>query len=114
MSENEAATSVPLEGELGTAISEDSAKRRMGVEFVDDDFNDTEVCRVCRSEEGALYYPCMCTGSIKYVHQDCLMEWLKHSKKDVCELCHHKYSFQPIYRPDMPKRLPFVEILRGE
>ncbi|KAK0425485.1 hypothetical protein QR680_009232 [Steinernema hermaphroditum] len=96
---------------LGTAT--DSGKRRMGVEVADNEFNDSEVCRVCRSEDGALFYPCMCTGSIKYVHQDCLMEWLKHSKKDVCELCHHKYSFQPIYRSDMPKRLPFAEILKG-
>lgn len=35
------------------------------------------------------------------------------SKKEVCELCNHKYSFQPIYRPDMPKALPILEILRG-
>ncbi|GMS99893.1 hypothetical protein PENTCL1PPCAC_22068, partial [Pristionchus entomophagus] len=31
----------------------------------------------------------------------------------VCELCNHKYSFEPIYRPDMPKALPVGEIIRG-
>uniref|UniRef100_A0A183U375 RING-type E3 ubiquitin transferase n=1 Tax=Toxocara canis TaxID=6265 RepID=A0A183U375_TOXCA len=73
-----------------------------------------DICRVCRSAgDSALYYPCLCTGSIKYVHQDCLLEWLKYSKKEVCELCSHKYSFQPIYRPDMPTTLPFTEIVRG-
>lgn len=41
------------------------------------------------------------------------MEWLKYSKKEVCELCSHKYSFQPIYRTDMPKTLPISEIVRG-
>ncbi|KJH53376.1 zinc finger, C3HC4 type [Dictyocaulus viviparus] len=71
------------------------------------------MCRVCRGNEGHLYYPCLCTGSIKYVHQECLTEWLRYSKKEVCELCNYKYSFQPIYRQDMPKALPLVEILKG-
>uniref|UniRef100_A0A8R1HUZ7 RING-type E3 ubiquitin transferase n=1 Tax=Caenorhabditis japonica TaxID=281687 RepID=A0A8R1HUZ7_CAEJA len=78
-----------------------------------DDNDDHLMCRVCRGNDGSLYYPCLCTGSIKYVHQECLVEWLKYSKKEVCELCNHKYSFQPIYRPDMPKALPIVEILKG-
>ncbi|CAN0410013.1 unnamed protein product, partial [Hapterophycus canaliculatus] len=38
-------------------------------------------CRVCRGDDegGArpLAHPCRCRGSIKYVHQDCLMEWLR-------------------------------------
>ncbi|VDD86927.1 unnamed protein product, partial [Enterobius vermicularis] len=73
-----------------------------------------DICRVCRSAgEAALYHPCLCTGSIKYVHQECLLEWLKYSKKEVCELCSHKYSFQPIYRSDMPSSLPFSEIVKG-
>ncbi|WKX89983.1 hypothetical protein Q1695_009096 [Nippostrongylus brasiliensis] len=78
-----------------------------------DDSEDHHMCRVCRGEDGHLYYPCLCTGSIKYVHQECLTEWLKYSKKEVCELCNYKYSFQPIYRHDMPKALPLVEILKG-
>ncbi|VIO95998.1 LP04173p, putative [Brugia malayi] len=79
-----------------------------------DDGETTDICRVCRSAgDSALYYPCLCTGSIKYVHQDCLLEWLKYSKKEVCELCSHKYSFQPIYRSDMPQTLPLSEIIRG-
>ncbi|GMR52789.1 hypothetical protein PMAYCL1PPCAC_22984, partial [Pristionchus mayeri] len=78
-----------------------------------EDDGDTLMCRVCRGDEGDLYYPCLCTGSIKYVHQECLVEWLKYSKKEVCELCNHKYSFEPIYRSDMPKALPIGEIIRG-
>ncbi|EYC03759.1 hypothetical protein Y032_0092g2608 [Ancylostoma ceylanicum] len=78
-----------------------------------DDSDDHHMCRVCRGDDGHLYYPCLCTGSIKYVHQECLTEWLKYSKKEVCELCNYKYSFQPIYRHDMPKALPLAEILKG-
>ncbi|KAM3720699.1 E3 ubiquitin-protein ligase [Dirofilaria immitis] len=85
-----------------------------GTSEVLDDGETADICRVCRSAgDSALYYPCLCTGSIKYVHQDCLLEWLKHSKKEVCELCSHKYSFQPIYRSDMPQTLPLSEIIRG-
>ena len=34
------------------------------------------VCRVCHGEsddEHPLFHPCKCSGSIKYVHQDCLL-----------------------------------------
>ncbi|KAK8124286.1 E3 ubiquitin-protein ligase MARCH6 [Apiospora kogelbergensis] len=48
-----------------------------------------------------------CSGSIKYVHQDCLMEWLSHSQKKHCELCKTPFRFTKLYAPDMPKSLPF-------
>ncbi|GMT27208.1 hypothetical protein PFISCL1PPCAC_18505 [Pristionchus fissidentatus] len=91
----------------------DSAPSDAGKANDTEDDGETLMCRVCRGDDGDLYYPCLCTGSIKYVHQECLMEWLKYSKKEVCELCNHKYSFEPIYRPDMPKAIPVGEILRG-
>jgi E3 ubiquitin-protein ligase MARCH6 len=46
------------------------------------DDEDGDVCRICRmgaSEDGPLYWPCRCSGSIKYVHERCLIEWLQHS-----------------------------------
>ncbi|KAB0347335.1 hypothetical protein FD755_018880 [Muntiacus reevesi] len=52
------------------------------------------ICRVCRSEgtpEKPLYHPCVCTGSIKFIHQECLVQWLKHSRKEYCELCKHRF-----------------------
>lgn len=68
------------------------------------DANDLE-CRVCRNgpEDGRpLYFPCLCSGSIGAVHQDCLEAWLDHSKKDTCELCLTKYRFEPHYADGMP------------
>merc|ERR1711884_890324 len=75
-----------------------------------------DICRVCRCEgtaERPLFHPCICTGSIKYIHQECLLQWLKYSKKEFCELCSHRFSFTPIYSPDMPKRLPLSIIFSG-
>jgi E3 ubiquitin-protein ligase MARCH6 len=71
---------------------------------------DTDSCRICRGEgtpEEPLFYPCKCSGSIKYVHQDCLMEWLSHSQKKHCELCKTPFRFTKLYDPDMPATLPF-------
>uniref|UniRef100_A0A8C4EXZ1 E3 ubiquitin-protein ligase MARCHF6 n=1 Tax=Dicentrarchus labrax TaxID=13489 RepID=A0A8C4EXZ1_DICLA len=76
----------------------------------------TDICRVCRSEgtqDKPLYHPCVCTGSIKFIHQECLLQWLKHSRKEYCELCKHRFAFTPIYSPDMPSRLPVQDIFAG-
>jgi len=78
--------------------------------------NGGDICRVCRCEGASdrpLFHPCICTGSIKFIHQDCLLQWLKYSKKEFCELCSHRFSFTPIYSPDMPKRLPLSIIFSG-
>uniref|UniRef100_A0A8C9ZT12 E3 ubiquitin-protein ligase MARCHF6 n=1 Tax=Sander lucioperca TaxID=283035 RepID=A0A8C9ZT12_SANLU len=75
-----------------------------------------DICRVCRSEgsqDKPLYHPCVCTGSIKFIHQECLLQWLKHSRKEYCELCKHRFAFTPIYSPDMPSRLPVQDICAG-
>ena len=59
---------------------------------VDEDEEEEEeedVCRICRTsgENGSpLYHPCACSGSIKYVHQDCLLQWLNHSNARHCEV----------------------------
>ncbi|XP_045617401.1 E3 ubiquitin-protein ligase MARCHF6 isoform X3 [Procambarus clarkii] len=76
----------------------------------------SDICRVCRCEgtsDRPLFHPCICTGSIKFIHQDCLVQWLRYSRKEYCELCKHRFHFTPIYSPDMPKRLPIADILSG-
>ncbi|KAJ2491352.1 hypothetical protein IWW37_002341 [Coemansia sp. RSA 2050] len=77
--------------------------------------DEVPICRVCRGEattEEPLFYPCRCSGSIKYVHQDCLEEWLAHSNKKYCELCKHEYAFTPVYDPNMPETIPKSIIVR--
>ncbi|KAI3393764.1 hypothetical protein diail_3723 [Diaporthe ilicicola] len=69
-----------------------------------------DTCRICRGEatpDEPLFYPCKCSGSIKFVHQDCLMEWLSHSQKKHCELCKTPFRFTKLYAPNMPKTVPF-------
>jgi E3 ubiquitin-protein ligase MARCH6 len=82
-------------------------------EAVDD--GNADACRICRgdgSDSEPLFHPCKCSGSIKYVHQDCLMEWLSHSQKKHCELCKTPFRFTKLYSPNMPQSLPFPVLVR--
>ena len=83
-----------------------------------DDQNSLEepdTCRICRgegSQEEPLFYPCKCSGSIKFVHQNCLIEWLSHSQKKHCELCKTPFHFTKLYSPNMPNTVPLPIFLR--
>ena len=75
----------------------------------------SKICRICygddSTEENPLIYPCICSGSMKYIHYDCLKNWLNskieedisvdsenaevevisYNRKDIaCELCKEK------------------------
>lgn len=56
-----------------------------------------KTCRVCRSGEepgNPLYKPCKCSGSISWIHQDCLESWLNVSRTQRCELCKHPFKWE--------------------
>ncbi|KAJ4414573.1 hypothetical protein N0V85_003093 [Neurospora sp. IMI 360204] len=68
-----------------------------------------EQCRICRGEatpDDPLYHPCKCSGSIKWVHQECLMQWLAQTQRKHCELCKTPFRFTKLYDPDMPRTVP--------
>lgn len=53
-----------------------------------------DICRICHCEADVgnpLLSPCYCSGSLKYVHQTCLQQWLAASDTRSCELC--KFNF---------------------
>jgi hypothetical protein len=57
-------------------------------------------CRVCyeQAEEGSLLHPCKCTGSLKYIHEDCLKTWIVSSEDQVeqghCEVCNTSFNIK--------------------
>ncbi len=67
-------------------------------------------CRYCLCEESKekLIQPCNCEGSLKYVHNSCLGEWIKNSQKpyeiiyenhiayytSLCEICKDTIKYQ--------------------
>lgn len=62
--------------------------------------DEEDVCRICRTpgdDDSPLYYPCACSGSIKYVHQECLLQWLNHSNARQCEVCYAAASVSILF-----------------
>nr|XP_014103720.1 uncharacterized protein LOC106627917 isoform X2 [Bactrocera oleae] len=52
------------------------------------------VCRICHNAEDPerLVSPCLCKGSLTYVHIHCLERWISTSRSTVCELCQFQYN----------------------
>ncbi len=56
--------------------------------LAEEDTSAAPECRICRGEgsaEAPLHYPCKCSGSMRWVHADCLAQWLALSKARRCE-----------------------------
>ncbi|XP_034417875.1 E3 ubiquitin-protein ligase MARCH7 [Cyclopterus lumpus] len=90
-------------------------KERLLLEDSDEDEGD--LCRICQmgqeSASNPLIQPCRCTGSLLYVHQDCIKRWLRSKIGSgtnleaitTCELCKEKlrlnidnFDIQELYR----------------
>ncbi|KAG7099132.1 hypothetical protein E1B28_001004 [Marasmius oreades] len=63
---------------------------------------DEKQCRICldgveaESELGRLIRPCLCKGSISYVHVKCLQRWRNTASGTAffsCPQCHYRYRF---------------------
>lgn len=64
-------------------------------------------CRVCHctgSEQ--LISPCDCSGSVKWVHETCLVKWMKSSFKESCELCRREIEIAKRRKPLSKWKLP--------
>lgn len=61
-----------------------------------------DICRICHCESDAqnpLLAPCYCSGSLKYVHQSCLQQWLTASETRSCELCKFHFIMHTKIKP---------------
>lgn len=80
-----------------TVIATDLASRSTDrVELIGNLENICKICFEFESEKQQLISPCMCTGSMRYVHEECLKTWILARyidiSKSVCEVC--KYSIK--------------------
>ncbi|XP_013208498.1 E3 ubiquitin-protein ligase MARCH8 isoform X1 [Microtus ochrogaster] len=61
-----------------------------------------DACRICHCEgddESPLITPCHCTGSLHFVHQACLQQWIKSSDTRCCELCKYEFIMETKLKP---------------
>eukprot|EP00064_Thunnus_orientalis_P004410 superscaffoldBa00000400_g4421 len=62
----------------------------------------SELARICHCEgddESPLITPCHCTGSLRFVHQACLQQWIKSSDTRCCELCKYEFIMETKLKP---------------
>lgn len=81
----------------GSKEKENEVKLSTSAKYDYEDEEEEDVCRICRNPgdaENPLRYPCACSGSIKFVHQDCLLQWLNHSNARQCEVL--PFSLSPL------------------
>jgi hypothetical protein len=63
------------------------------------DINENGICRICLSTEKVqiLIAPCSCTGSHKYVHEECLKRWILSKDENnisICEVCQSQFKME--------------------
>ncbi|KAL5103052.1 E3 ubiquitin-protein ligase MARCHF8 [Taenia crassiceps] len=65
--------------------------------------NNFHFCRICREPDEftsdmeldsreKLIAPCLCDGTLKYVHEKCIRHWIEVSQSRKCELCRFEYE----------------------
>uniref|UniRef100_A0A3B3ZUB2 RING-type E3 ubiquitin transferase n=1 Tax=Periophthalmus magnuspinnatus TaxID=409849 RepID=A0A3B3ZUB2_9GOBI len=63
----------------------------------DSDEEEGDLCRICQMGEESvsnpLIQPCRCTGSLQYVHQDCIKRWLHKLRLNL-----DNFDIQELYR----------------
>ncbi|CAG8729087.1 15534_t:CDS:2, partial [Dentiscutata heterogama] len=105
MSEN--LESIPyLRRSVQEACSNEGSEHAPNVEKILPDATPMEdkMCRICfagpEEEEslGRLISPCLCKGTMRYVHVECLNHWRLRSQKKSsffqCDECKYKYAFR--------------------
>lgn len=62
-------------------------------------FGSHRICHCEGDEESPLITPCHCTGSLRFVHQGCLQQWIKSSDTRCCELCKYEFIMETKLKP---------------
>uniref|UniRef100_A0A8C2JXG1 RING-type E3 ubiquitin transferase n=1 Tax=Cyprinus carpio TaxID=7962 RepID=A0A8C2JXG1_CYPCA len=93
----------------------------------DSDEEEGDLCRICQmgeqSSSNPLIEPCKCTGSLQFVHQDCIKKWLRSKISSGsnleaitnCELCKEKlhlnienFDINELYRSHERSEYEFI------
>ncbi|XP_066544723.1 E3 ubiquitin-protein ligase MARCHF7 isoform X2 [Amia ocellicauda] len=96
------------------------------------DDEEGDLCRICQmgteTPSNPLIEPCRCTGSLQYVHQDCMKKWLRSKINSgsnleaitTCELCKEKlhlnienFDINELYRTHASERAEYEFISCG-
>lgn len=92
---NKASISLNLGNKSLEEINSLIAKQTLDVTKIENEASDA--CRIClgSDETKNLITPCACTGTLKYVHEECLKTWLLTKKEEDlyhCEICKQHFN----------------------
>ncbi|NXD46512.1 MARH7 ligase, partial [Copsychus sechellarum] len=98
----------------------------------DSEDEEDDLCRICQmssaSSDNLLIQPCKCTGSLRYVHQECMKKWLQSKINSgssleavtTCELCKEKlhlnledFDIHELYRAHANEQADYEFISSG-
>ncbi|XP_065670083.1 E3 ubiquitin-protein ligase MARCHF8 isoform X5 [Hydra vulgaris] len=74
-----------------------------------------EICKICHSEstkDDGFISPCLCSGSLLYVHQSCIQKWIKVTGAKNCELCQYHFNIDSTTSPI--RKWKRLELSHGE
>ncbi|KAG8432361.1 hypothetical protein GDO86_016849 [Hymenochirus boettgeri] len=123
------------EGEKAQTSSRDPEKLKKIQESLlqeDSEEDEGDLCRICQtgmtSPSNPFIEPCKCSGSLQYVHQDCMKKWLQAKVNSgsslesitTCELCKENleldledFDIQEIFRTHANERAEYEFISSG-
>ncbi|GAB5368869.1 hypothetical protein AAMO2058_001356700 [Amorphochlora amoebiformis] len=86
---------------LSLADQEETEEVKGSATPPEEDMNEEKQrCRICLGgrDEGQMFSPCLCRGSMQVVHVSCLNEWRRSSANPRsyyrCEQCHYEYQLR--------------------
>lgn len=95
--------------EMNPINSDENELKEISVQRISTSSSDTteclnmaDVCRICHCEaepNAPLLSPCSCSGTLKYVHQSCLQQWIKSANTKSCELCKIDFKMTATVKP---------------
>lgn len=51
-------------------------------------------CRLCWEVGNDLVTPCKCSGTVQYIHQECMKKEVDSTLRSECSVCKHPYNIQ--------------------
>ena len=115
--------------DIDNNLNEIKTEKKINKKIETNESQHNKACRICyledETKDNPLVQPCICSGSMRYIHIDCLKKWVNTSvftllettqycniyqyKKDECELCKTKFPDHIYHKGKKYKILDFYD-----
>ena len=89
--------------QLPLLTTDETSRRNLSFSSTSSKTSDSpDICRICHCEgtnDEPLISPCLCLGTMQYLHQACLQRWIKSAGVKSCELCKFEFIMHSEIKP---------------